>query len=72
MTRNKPLLTLVCALGLGSLSTGCAGLNLRHVGYAAPNKVWYHWSDQQGTEHKLIVCDVQADGSESNCKESEI
>jgi hypothetical protein len=63
------------ALGLVALVTlgsACVPLQLRAVGYAATNKVWYHWANDKGTEHKLVVCDVAADGSESNCKESEI
>lgn len=70
--KKIPALALLGAIAFGSLSTGCAGMNLRHAGYAAPNKVWYHWQNANGTEHKLVVCDVQADGSESGCKESEI
>jgi hypothetical protein len=69
MTRTKKAALLSLAVGL--LSTGCQ-MNLRHIGYAAPNKVWYHWSDGNGQKHTIVVCDVQADGSESNCKESEI
>jgi hypothetical protein len=61
--RAAVLAACVCA-------TGC-GPSLAHVGYAAPNKVWYHWvvSPQKQT---LVVCDVQPDGSETNCHESEI
>jgi hypothetical protein len=68
-------LKLFAGLGLVSfalLGSACVPLQLRSVGYAAPNKVWYHWANSNGTEHKLIVCDVAPDGSESNCKESEI
>ena len=54
------------------LGSACVPLQLRQVGYAATNKVWYHWANEKGTEHKMVVCDVAADGSESNCKESEI
>jgi len=65
----------LAALGLlavATLGSACVPLQLRSVGYAATNKVWYHWANDKGTEHKLVVCDVAADGSESNCKESEI
>ena len=71
---NTPIKTLA-ALGLLAftvLGSACVPLQLRAAGYAATNKVWYHWSDDKGTVHKLIVCDVAPDGSESNCKESEI
>jgi hypothetical protein len=44
---------------------------LVHVGYAAPNKVWYHWVTQGG-EHMVIVCDVLPDGGETNCRETPI
>ncbi len=71
-TKKLSTLAVLACVALSSLSTGCAGLYLRHVGYAATNKVWYHWTDQNGTTHKLVVCDVQADGSEANCKESDI
>ena len=59
-------------VGFGVLGSACAPMQLRSAGYAATNKVWYHWANSNGTEHKLIVCDVAPDGSESNCKESEI
>ena len=71
---NTPIKTLA-ALGLLAftvLGSACVPLQLRAAGYAATNKVWYHWSNGNGSEHKLIVCDVAPDGSESNCKESEI
>jgi len=71
---NTPIKTLA-ALGLLAftvLGSACVPYQLRAAGYAATNKVWYHWSNDKGTEHKLIVCDVAPDGSESNCKESEI
>jgi len=47
------------------------GPQLQHAGYAAPNKVWYHWVKNQ-RQHLLVICDVQPDGSETNCKESDI
>ncbi len=53
-----------------ALSSGC-GPNLRHVGYTGSNKVWYHW-DHGAAKHTIVVCDVQPDGSEANCRESEI
>jgi len=59
-------------LAITVLGSACVPLQLRAVGYAATNKVWYHWANEKGTEHKLVVCDVAVDGSESNCKESEI
>ena len=65
----------LAALGLLAitlLGSACVPLQLRAAGYAATNKVWYHWANDKGTEHKLVVCDVAPDGSESNCKESEI
>jgi hypothetical protein len=65
----------LAALLLGSfclVGSACAPMQLRQAGYAATNKVWYHWADAKGTVHKLVVCDVAPDGSESNCKESEI
>ncbi len=68
-SKLRPMLALV---GLGLLGSGCAPMQLQQAGYAATNKVWYHWANQNKTEHKLVVCDVAADGSESNCKESEI
>lgn len=71
---SKKLRALVALglLGLVTLGSACVPMQLRAVGYAATNKVWYHWANGKGTEHKLIVCDVAPDGSESNCKESEI
>jgi hypothetical protein len=71
-SHNKRSVTLMLLAGLGLLGSACAPLQLRHAGYAAPNKVWYHWANNNNTEHKLVVCDVAPDGSESNCKESEI
>jgi hypothetical protein len=65
-------LAALALIGFGVLGSACAPMQLRSAGYAATNKVWYHWANGNGTEHKLIVCDVAADGSESNCKESEI
>lgn len=68
MARSTRRRAWICgAVLLASLSAGC-GPMLVHVGYAAPDKVWYHWAD--GDDHVLIVCDVQPDGSESNCRES--
>ena len=69
---NVKLRAMFALVGLGVLGSGCAPMQLQQTGYAAPNKVWYHWANGNGTEHKLIVCDVAPDGSESNCKESEI
>lgn len=69
--RQRSLVALVL-VGFGLLGSACVPLQLRQAGYAAPNKVWYHWANGNGTEHKLVVCDVAPDGSESNCKESEI
>ncbi len=54
---------------LALLSAGC-GPSLIHVGYAAPDKVWYHFAD--GNDHVLVVCDVRPDGSETNCRESKM
>lgn len=73
-TTSKKFRTLAAfgLLALVTLGSACVPLQLRAVGYAATNKVWYHWANDKGTEHKLVVCDVAADGSESNCKESEI
>jgi hypothetical protein len=71
-SNTKRSLAALALLSVGVLGSACVPLQLRQVGYAATNKVWYHWADQQGREHKLVVCDVQPDGSESNCKESEI
>ncbi len=62
----------IALCGFALFGTACMPMQLRQAGYAATNKVWYHWSDQNGQTHKLVVCDVAADGSETNCKESEI
>jgi hypothetical protein len=70
-TLTKKLLAFAL-LGFAALGSACAPMQLRSAGYAATNKVWYHWANGNGTEHKLVVCDVAPDGSESNCKESEI
>ena len=69
---NKRSLAALLLIGFGLVGSACVPLQLRSAGYAATNKVWYHWADSKGTEHKLVVCDVAPDGSESNCKESEI
>lgn len=71
-TKKFRALAALGLLGLMTLGSACVPLQLRSAGYAATNKVWYHWANDKGTEHKLIVCDVAPDGSESNCKESEI
>lgn len=63
-------LAIVALLVAAPLLGGCGGPSLWHAGYAAPNKVWYHWV--QGSRHTMVVCDVAPDGAESNCKESEI
>ena len=63
-------LTFLAVVALGMLTSAC-GPVLQEVGYAAPNKVWYHWV-AGADAHLLVVCDVQADGSEANCRESEI
>ena len=57
---------LVVALGV----SGCSAPKLLHFGYTSTNKVWYH-SQLSGDDHRLIVCDVQPNGSETNCRESE-
>jgi hypothetical protein len=69
---NSKLRLMLALVGFGLLGSGCAPMQLQQAGYAAPNKVWYHWANQKKTEHKLVVCDVAGDGSETNCKESEI
>ena len=61
-------LALVVVCGLAA--SGCAPPSLRHVGYTG-NKVWYHWV-VSAEEHTIIVCDIQPDGSETNCQESNI
>ncbi len=71
-SNQKRSLAALLLVGFGLLGSACVPLQLRQAGYAAPNKVWYHWANNNGTEHKLVVCDVAPDGSESNCKESEI
>jgi len=70
-TKKRSLAALLL-VGFGLVGSACVPLQLRSAGYAATNKVWYHWANDKGTEHKLVVCDVAPDGSESNCKESEI
>jgi hypothetical protein len=67
-SRTACFLALLAMVGL---SYGCAGPHLVHVGYAAPNKVWYHWQTPNGG-HLIIVCDVEPDGGETNCRETEI
>lgn len=62
-------LTLVCVL-IGLFGTAC-GAQLRHAGYTK-SKVWYHWQHNGDGHHSLVVCDVQPNGSETNCQESEI
>ena len=65
-------LRLWCAsLAVAATSTACEAPMLLHTGYAAPNKVWYHWQHDT-RKHTLIVCDVEPDGSETNCRESDI
>jgi hypothetical protein len=71
-SNQKRSLAALLLVSFGVLGSACVPLQLRQAGYAAPNKVWYHWANGNGSEHKLIVCDVAPDGSESNCKESEI
>ena len=51
-------------------TVGC-GPSLMHVGYTQSNKVWYHWV-HSANEHTIVVCDVQPDGSETKCVESEM
>jgi len=63
----KCLAVLVAASAL--LATACGGSSLHHVGYTSQNKVWYHWV-HSADEHTIIVCDLQPDGSEINCRES--
>lgn len=71
-TRTKLSLAIIAAAVVAALSTtACAPPSLRHVGYTPSNKVWYHWVHSVD-EHTIIVCDVQPDGSETNCVESEI
>ncbi len=72
MNTTVKKLAVAGLLAFSVLGSACAPLQLRAVGYAATNKVWYHWADQKNIDHKLVVCDVAPDGSESNCKESEI
>jgi len=62
---------LIVLLALVAGSSGCGGPYLLHFGYTSKNKVWYHWQ-VSADEHRLIVCDVQPNGSETNCRESEI
>lgn len=71
-SNQKRSLAAALLVGFGLVGSACVPLQLRQAGYAATNKVWYHWANGNGTEHKLVVCDVAPDGSESNCKESEI
>ncbi len=66
-SRRRPWICGAVLLAL--LSAGC-GPSLIHLGYAAPDKVWYHWAN--GNDHVLVVCDVRPDGSETNCRESEM
>jgi hypothetical protein len=61
---------LILAL-LGVAAQACVAHNLQHVGYTASDKVWYHWAHSDGS-HSVIVCDVQSNGSETNCKETDI
>lgn len=60
---------LLLAVALGS--TACGAPSLRHVGYVGDDKVFYHWAISQD-EHTIVVCDIQPDGSETNCRESGI
>ncbi|MBL9024255.1 MAG: hypothetical protein JNL21_18825 [Myxococcales bacterium] len=66
----KPLTLLGVGALLALLAAGC-GPNLLHVGYTPSNKVWYHWV-HSADEHTIVVCDIQPDGSETNCVESEM
>jgi hypothetical protein len=66
-----PLAILAAAAITAVSTTGCAPPSLMHVGYTPSNKVWYHWVDGPD-KHTIVVCDVQPDGSETHCVESEI
>jgi hypothetical protein len=71
--RSKRFISLagIVAAAVAALATtGCVP-DLVHVGYTPSGKVWYHWR-QSSDGHTIIVCDVQADGSETNCVESEM
>ena len=71
MSRPRPrtALALLVLLALGVQA--CVSNNLQHVGYVGAKKVWYHWAHGDGS-HSLIVCDVQPNGSETHCKETQI
>jgi hypothetical protein len=70
--RGLVRVALVALAALAALSfAGCARPMLRTVGYAAPNKVWYLFQDPDGAQ-RMIVCDVEPDGGESNCAESRL
>ncbi|MBX3217741.1 MAG: hypothetical protein KF850_37390 [Labilithrix sp.] len=66
--RRFGLVAACAALLAGSAS--CAP-NLLAVGYAAPNKVWYHWLHDDGRQ-TVVVCDVAPNGREDNCRESQL
>jgi hypothetical protein len=61
--------SVIAAMVLAALATGCEKPFLLHVGYAAPSKVWYHWLNPGGS-HTIVVCDVLPDGSETNCRQT--
>jgi hypothetical protein len=56
-------------LGLATLTaSGCAKM-IANYGYT-PTKVWYH--TVMGNDHAIVVCDLQKDGTEANCKSTPI
>ena len=63
--------TLVCAVLLCAASMGCGGPSVAHFGYTSTGKTYYHFAHPNG-DHSIFVCDLQDDGSEINCVESEI
>ncbi|MBX3208659.1 MAG: hypothetical protein KF764_26735 [Labilithrix sp.] len=65
--RTLGLVAACAALLAGPV--GCSP-NLLAVGYAAPNKVWYHWLHSDGRQ-SIVVCDVAPNGQEKNCRESQ-
>lgn len=70
MIRTRGILAALCLLCVVG-TQACVANNLQHVGYVGAHKVWYHWARSNGT-HSLVVCDVQPNGSEINCKETQI
>jgi hypothetical protein len=70
--RSEKMSTFIVGalLGLATLTTtGCAGKMIANYGYT-PAKVWYH--TVKDNDHAVVVCDLQKDGAEANCKSTGI